>query len=42
MQRIEAETLKDTKGEVQAEARLYGLTITLREIKAEIILRESE
>ena len=39
--RIEAKTLKDTQGEVEAEARLYVLANTLAEIKAEIILRES-
>ena len=39
--RIEAKTLKDTQGEVKAEALLYALTNTLGEIKAEIILRQS-
>ena len=39
--RIEAKTLKDTQGEVEAEALLYALTNTLAEIRAEIILRQS-
>ena len=41
LQRIEADTLKDTQGEVEAEARLYAVANALGEIKTEIILRES-
>ena len=38
---MEAAKLKDTQGKVEAEPRLYALTNTLGEIKAEIIWRES-